>query len=492
MATKPRGFGRGRSRRVVAAAPDSPGNLFPPQLSQSEINQNIQSIINIQNSYTSQPSHFTSPNARATNNFRGPSENNHHQNDYRQRFDDAEPRQTAGDSDCYSETMMVPCHRIGRIIGSRGSTINSIQDESGARVEVAKEETGDEKEVVVSGSRDSVQRAIDHIKRILGDDSGGRSDRNSSSSKPSYSFNDSENSETIRVAENSVGRIIGRSGATINDIRDQSGATIDIARDSTNYEKEVTLRGSTEAIAKARELISNIVAILDDEDPKKAGMIDYGATIDWGKIAENEARYRYERWGKLPPVEKKFYVESSQVARLSEDQVAHIRAENMGIEVTHYVKEADRNDPNAYPPIPKPVLLFEDAFINYPDILREIYKQGFKEPSPIQKQMWPVLLSGHDCIGVAQTGTGKTLAFLLPAFIHIEAQPKPRAERKGPTVFCLAPTRELALQIKWEVNQAIRSYLLYLPYYNASFHYTYTVYYNTLRRLYLIIPRSSQ
>ena len=44
---------------------------------------------------------------------------------------------------------------------------------------------------------------------------------------------------------------------------------------------------------------------------------------------------------------------------------------------------------------------------NYPDILQEIYKQGFEKPSPIQCQAWPVLLSGMDLIGIAQTGTGR-------------------------------------------------------------------------------------
>ncbi len=56
------------------------------------------------------------------------------------------------------------------------------------------------------------------------------------------------------------------------------------------------------------------------------------------------------------------------------------------------------------------------------EIMAEIEKNGFIDPSPVQCQMWPVLLTGNDCIGVAQTGTGKTLAFLLPAFIHIEGQ----------------------------------------------------------------------
>ncbi len=53
----------------------------------------------------------------------------------------------------------------------------------------------------------------------------------------------------------------------------------------------------------------------------------------------------------------------------------------------------------------------------------------------------------------SQTGTGKTLAFLLPAFIHIKGQPVPLGQRGGPNVLVLAPTRELALQIAEEVEK---------------------------------------
>lgn len=83
----------------------------------------------------------------------------------------------------------------------------------------------------------------------------------------------------------------------------------------------------------------------------------------------------------------------------------------------------------------------------------EIKKQGFEKPSPIQSQAWPVLLKGEDLIGIAQTGTGKTLAFLLPAMIHTEGQITPRSERGGPNILILAPTRELALQIEKEVDK---------------------------------------
>ena len=78
--------------------------------------------------------------------------------------------------------------------------------------------------------------------------------------------------------------------------------------------------------------------------------------------------------------------------------------------------------------VPKPVRSFEEAFWWQPDVLRMLREPAprFERPSPIQMQAWPILLQGRDLIGIAQTGTGKTLAFLLPAYVHIEAQPTPR------------------------------------------------------------------
>jgi len=67
---------------------------------------------------------------------------------------------------------------------------------------------------------------------------------------------------------------------------------------------------------------------------------------------------------------------------------------------------------------------------------------GYTEPTPIQKQGIPVVLSGRDLIGCAETGTGKTAAFLLPIFQKISDKPRP-----GVRVLVLAPTRELVTQI---------------------------------------------
>jgi ATP-dependent RNA helicase DeaD len=74
-------------------------------------------------------------------------------------------------------------------------------------------------------------------------------------------------------------------------------------------------------------------------------------------------------------------------------------------------------------------------------VLRAIADVGYESPSPIQAQTIPVLLSGRDMLGQAQTGTGKTAAFALPALTKIAL------DQREPQVLVLVPTRELALQV---------------------------------------------
>src|ERR1700730_5712968 len=78
-----------------------------------------------------------------------------------------------------------------------------------------------------------------------------------------------------------------------------------------------------------------------------------------------------------------------------------------------------------------------------PAQVRSCESLGYTEPTPIQRQAIPVVLSGQDLIGCAETGTGKTAAFLLPIIQRITELPRP-----GVRVLVLAPTRELALQIE--------------------------------------------
>merc|ERR1719183_823263 len=79
-------------------------------------------------------------------------------------------------------------------------------------------------------------------------------------------------------------------------------------------------------------------------------------------------------------------------------------------------------------------------------------RQGFSKPTPIQVQGWPVALSGRDMVGIAETGSGKTLAFLGPGIVHINAQAFLQ-RGDGPIVLVMAPTRELAVQIKEECSR---------------------------------------
>lgn len=181
------------------------------------------------------------------------------------------------------------------------------------------------------------------------------------------------------------------------------------------------------------------------EDEKE----DNGGIIDWKSLNEKAEVARKKRWAMCPPLTKNFYQEAPEVANLTIEEVQRIRVENNNTTVARMFKSEQGTNEK----IPNPVWKFEQCFAAYPDLLAEIRKQDFQRPSPIQAQAWPILLKGEDLIGIAQTGTGKTLAFLLPAMIHIEYQSTPRSERGGPNVLIMAPTRELALQIEKEVNK---------------------------------------
>src|ERR1051325_9601479 len=77
-----------------------------------------------------------------------------------------------------------------------------------------------------------------------------------------------------------------------------------------------------------------------------------------------------------------------------------------------------------------------------PALLRACESAGYEEPTPIQERAIPVLLTGADLIGCAETGTGKTAAFLLPTMQRMSERKRP-----GVRVLVLAPTRELVSQI---------------------------------------------
>nr|AAI54807.1 Zgc:174910 protein [Danio rerio] len=281
-----------------------------------------------------------------------------------------------------------------------------------------------------------------------------------------YADRGDSSSVTLNVENSLVGRIIGRGGAKIRELQESSGASIKITRGA--HEAEVLICGSCDAQHKAKDMIEDLVhenmggsgyrnenssqgyqnnSCWSASAVKAAAAAAPAPTpIDWTSLRENRDKYEAMKWQDLPVLKKNFYIEAKSVAARSAEEVKIWRKENNNIFVDD-LKDGDKRT------IPNPVCTFEEAFAHYPGIMENIVRVGFKKPTPIQSQAWPVVLNGIDLIGIAQTGTGKTLAYLLPGFIHMDGQPMPRDKRNGPGMLVLTPTRELALQIEAECNK---------------------------------------
>ena len=91
-------------------------------------------------------------------------------------------------------------------------------------------------------------------------------------------------------------------------------------------------------------------------------------------------------------------------------------------------------------------MTFKDLKLELP-ILKALEKQGYMQPTPIQEQAIPILLKGHDLLGVAQTGTGKTAAFGIPILNHLLKENNSGQGKRKIKALVVTPTRELAIQI---------------------------------------------
>ena len=88
-----------------------------------------------------------------------------------------------------------------------------------------------------------------------------------------------------------------------------------------------------------------------------------------------------------------------------------------------------------------------DSFKLNRQLLNAVADASYHEPTPIQERAIPLILAGHDVIGIAQTGTGKTAAFVLPVLMKVKY-----AQGHAPRALVLAPTRELVMQIEDNVR----------------------------------------
>ncbi|KAM6165917.1 putative ATP-dependent RNA helicase DDX43 [Erethizon dorsatum] len=271
-----------------------------------------------------------------------------------------------------------------------------------------------------------------------------------------------------------VGAVVGRGGSKIREIQSTTNTKIRIIKG--NPEAEVKIFGNKAMQTKAKTMIDNFVKEQENYSPEYR--VDIAAfqpsvgrdvspnhnvtedqpLINWDKIREDASKWEKKKWADLPPIKKNFYVESATTRAMPQVQVDNWRKENFNITCDD-LKDGEKR------PIPNPTCKFEDAFQGYPEVMENIKRAGFQKPTPIQSQAWPIVLQGIDLIGVAQTGTGKTLSYLMPGFIHLNSQPVAREKMNGPGMLVLTPTRELALQVKAECSKysykGLRSVCIY-------------------------------
>ncbi|CAB4423603.1 unnamed protein product [Rhizophagus irregularis] len=144
---------------------------------------------------------------------------------------------------------------------------------------------------------------------------------------------------------------------------------------------------------------------------------------------------------KYEPFRKDFYIEPPEMHEMTHDQVDLLRVELGGIKI----RGVD---------CPKPIQKWTHAGLPAA-CLQIIKKLNFEKPTPIQSQAIPAIMAGRDVIGVAKTGSGKTIAFLLPMFRHIKDQ-RPLEQMEGPIAIIMTPTRELAVQIHKECKHFLK------------------------------------
>ena len=130
---------------------------------------------------------------------------------------------------------------------------------------------------------------------------------------------------------------------------------------------------------------------------------------------------------------KAFYTEVPSIAKMTPEEVKLLRATELD-----GVRIRGKN-------CPKPIKTWAQSGCSS-KVLTLLKRMKFDKPTPIQAQCLPAIMSGRDVIGIAKTGSGKTLGFLLPMFRHMEHQ-RPLEKGEGPIGVIMTPTRELAIQI---------------------------------------------
>lgn len=164
--------------------------------------------------------------------------------------------------------------------------------------------------------------------------------------------------------------------------------------------------------------------------------------INGSPIVPLRKKTKRESTGKEDNFIKSYYRESQEIRKLQPHQIEHLRRQH-GIEV-----EGDN--------CPAPITDFSQLSLPV-EIVQQLQALGYHTPTAIQMQVLPCAMSGRDVIGIAETGSGKTLSYVLPLLALLKTK-EPAEPGQGPVGIILAPTRELVDQIAGEINKFLDTF----------------------------------
>ena len=281
------------------------------------------------------------------------------------------------------------------------------------------------------------------------------------------------NEKRVIVDQNDIGMILGRRWTMHAKLEDEFGVKITVPKGEPGDRTFAIVIGpkgghdqdESEKIDNCRRRIKDILSgqyvepdssdeELDDASAPALGVARVSGNGDEkGAVDGGNGDDFYEEHNQVIDVKRKVYEIHDDVRNLDDEFISDWRRDNNQVSVDLLKGEFQENDET------RPCLNFHHAFEKTsPKILEKLLKMGFDKPSPIQSQMWPIALSGHDVIGISQTGSGKTLSFLAPLVAHIlkggiidpeTKMPKPphHRDQASPVGLVVAPARELANQI---------------------------------------------
>ena len=185
-------------------------------------------------------------------------------------------------------------------------------------------------------------------------------------------------------------------------------------------------------------------------NPSTSSFLTSSTEDQWRKLKSSSERIKDLKQinhSTIPyePFRKNLYIESPEITNLTDHDVALLRKSNSDIKI----RGKD---------IPKPILTWYHCGLNT-TITNILTQRQITKPFPIQMQAIPSIMSGRDIIGIAETGSGKTLSYVLPLLRHVLDQ-RPLKDNEGPIALIMVPTRELAVQIYQELRMFTKYLML--------------------------------